>query len=253
MKGCKVQILDAGTTDAYKAGLGKTGTIYDKDNKELIYESAFRLTDNSDPTKEPTYYLSQFQDAAKPCAASETRKTYTTFVPKAGKAFGPTRVATGHECELIDQAVTSDSVQSQCAADTRCAGYYTSTNPKLPPVMATTVPGKCKVEWKLLPDDNRPTTAHACRRDMGDLMWLGQSGGCEATCRNRWDGRNGSGLCRVYSSPYSCITNWATSYAHKGGADRVWQPCVPTSEAACPIGWTYHAATDEYPDGHCTK
>lgn len=248
VKGCKVQILDDGTRAAYRAGLAKTATIYSENNKELIYESAFRTTDTSDPTK-VTYYLSQFQDSSKPCAARETRATYTTFVSKAGS----TSPATGHACELIDAPVTQSTVQGQCAADPRCAGYYLSTNPKLPPVMATTEPGKCKVEWKLLPDADRPTTADKCKRDTGDLFWFTSGGKCVATCLNNWDTRNDRGLCRVYVSPISCIKNWAVSYASKGGADRVNQPCVPTSEAACPIGWTYQTATAEYPDGQCTK
>ena len=247
MKGCKVQILDDGTTAAYQEGLAKTATIYNKGNKQRIYESAFRLTDTSDPTK-VTYYLSQFQDSSKPCAASETRKTYTTFVSKSGT----TSTATGHACELIDMPVTQSTVQGQCTADPRCAGYYKSTNTKLPPVMATTEPDKCKVEWKLLPTTDRPTTADKCTRDMGDLVWFTASGKCAPTCLNNWDTRNDRGLCRVFPSPYTCIKNWGVSYSSKGWADRYHEPCLPTSEAACPIGWTYQPGTDEYPDGRCT-
>ena len=248
VKGCKVQILDDGTKAAYRAGLAKRATIYNKGNTEPIYESAFRLTDTSDPTK-VTYYLSQFQDSSKPCAASVTRKTYTTFFSKSGTK----RSATGHECELISEPVTAATVAQECKNDPQCAGYYTSTDVVLPPVMATTEPGNCKVEWKLLPNADRPTTADKCTRDMGDLVWSTSSDGkcvpmCPPDSRFR---ESGTGLCDVLNKPDSCIKNWDFGYSYISGPSK-YSSCVPISEAACPIGWTHQTRTWEFPYGHCT-
>ena len=256
-----MRILEDGGPKAYKEGLGRTSTIYNENNTDKIFESAFRLTDTSRSSgggpagssgpngpNGPVYYLSQFQDSKTPCAANVTRATYTTFVSKSGAK----KTVTGHECELIAEAVTKDNVKDQCYVDPRCAGYYTSTSPYLPPVMAATEPGQCKVEWKLLPTADRPTTTDKCKRDMGDLVWFSSGGKCVPTCPTDAFRASDTGMCSVVVPHDSCIKNWGFRYPYWTGP-KGYRSCVPASEAACPIGWTYQAPNGEYPYGQCTK
>ena len=211
------------------------------DAKPNVYQSAYKLTNEKNGRE--VYYLSQFSRVDAPAAMSEEdRKAYNKFVAK-GAGSVPQPIETGLECELLTGTKpTSATVEAMCAADARCAGYYTSDKayiPRLEPVMAVAPPGSCLVRWAKLPEDEQPKEKDACKRYMGDAAWFTSNSFCVPTCPSDKTGRTHTGLC-----DRQCMPGWGMSNT------RATNTCVPMTEETCPTGWVLERDGD-YPSGVC--
>jgi hypothetical protein len=268
VKGCKVSIVgterDRASDDVFKKVIGNYNSRPATENGKG-YESAFKVEDNTDPDNpNSVYYLSQFyakpNESTLPCAVSkQTREKYRNFYekttdPKVYKQHNDTK--DGHKCELITEesaklkAMSEDSVHTNvrdvCSKDTRCKGYYvaadtTGTEDKtMKPVLASAVPGSCKVYWSRLDEKDRPKTQDKCARYMGDGTWFTNTKSfCEPTCPGD-KGRTPTGLCKN-----ECLAGWGISGSTAG------ESCVPRSEDACPIGWVLTENSHYNPTGVC--
>jgi hypothetical protein len=266
LKGCKVSIvgteLDRASDDAYKKVIGNFNS---RTGNGKGYESAFKVEDNTDPDNpNSVYYLSQFyaqpNDSTMPCAVSkQTREKYRKFYEKTTDPKQPYKQHTdkkdGHRCELITEESAKlkpikedaghNNVRDVCSNDTRCKGYYVAedVNGKqedtMKPVLASAVPGSCKVYWSRLDEKDRPITQDKCARYMGDGVWYTAGDVCEPTCPGD-KGRTWTGLCKN-----ECLAGWGISGSTAG------ESCVPRSEDACPIGWVLTDNSHYNPTGVC--
>lgn len=285
MKGCKVEIVgterDRASDDAFKKLIGKYNSRPATENGKG-YESAFKVEDNTDPDNpNSVYYLSQFyakpNERTLPCAVSkQTREKYRKFYekttdPKVYKQHNDTN--DGHKCELITgesaklKAIKEDGghykVRDVCSKDARCKGYYVAADiggkedTTMKPVLASAVPGSCKVYWSRLDEKDRPKTQDKCARYMGDGVWFTDGRFCYPTCPGN-KGRDWTGLCWSGSnnsnSSDKCMDGWilAKNEAHDPWPNyRFRYSCVPVIEDLCPIGWVLTADGNYDSEGVC--
>jgi hypothetical protein len=268
LKGCKVSIvgteMDRASDDAFNTVIRTYNSRPATENGKG-YESAFKVEDNTDPDNpNSVYYVSQFytkpNESTLPCAVSkQTREKYRNFYekttdPKVYKQHADKK--DGHKCELITEesaklkAMSEDSahynVRSMCSKDARCKGYYVAADTTgtpyktMKPVLASAVPGACKVYWSRLDEKDRPKTQDKCARYMGDGTWYTNTQSfCEPTCPGD-KGRTPTGLCKN-----ECLAGWGISGSTAG------ESCVPRSEDACPIGWVLTENSHYNPTGVC--
>jgi hypothetical protein len=267
LKGCKVSIVgterDRASDDEFKKVIGNLNA---RTGNGKGYESAFKVEDNTDPDNpNSVYYVSQFyskpNESTLPCAVSkQTREKYRNFYektadPEVYKQHNDTK--DGHKCELITEesaklkAMSEDSahtiVRSMCSKDARCKGYYVAadihgTEDKTKkPVLASAMPGSCKVYWSRLDEKDRPKTQDKCARYMGDGVWYTNTerGFCEPTCPGD-NGRTRTELCKNV-----CLAGWGKSNTVARDS------CVPMSEDTCPIGWVLTDDSNYLPSGVC--
>jgi hypothetical protein len=272
VKGCKVSIVgterDRASDDAFKKVIGNYNSRPAAQNGKG-YESAFKVEDNTDPgNPNSVYYLSQFyskpNESNLPCAVSkQTREKYRKFYekttgPDVYKQHKDTK--DGHKCELITgesaklKPMEADgdhtNVRSMCSKDARCKGYYVAADIRgtedktMKPVLASAVPGSCKVYWSRLDEKDRPKTQDKCARYMGDGVWFKDGDVCYPTCPGN-KGRHWTGLCYSVANDSNsndkCMDGW-----HLSSTSTEKYACVPVTEDACPIGWVL-TADGNYP------
>ena len=272
LKGCKVSIvgteMDRASDDAFNTVIrtynSRPATVNGKG-----YESAFKVEDNTDPDNpNSVYYVSQFyskpNESTLPCAVSkQTREKYRNFYEKTTDPTvykQHTDKKDGHKCELITEesaklkAMSEDSahynVRSMCSKDARCKGYYVAADihgkedTTMKPVLASAVPGSCKVYWSRLDEKDRPKTQDKCARYMGDGVWFKDGNFCDPTCPGN-KGRHWTGLCYSVANDSNsndkCMDGW-----HLSSTSTEKYACVPVTEDACPIGWVL-TADGNYP------
>jgi hypothetical protein len=270
LKGCKVSIvgteMDRASDDAFNTVIRKYNTRPATVNGKG-YESAFKVEDNTDPDNpNSVYYVSQFymkpNESTLPCAVSkQTREKYRKFYEKTTDPKQPYKQHTdkkdGHKCELITEesaklkAMSEDgdhnNVRIMCSKDARCKGYYVAADvygaedKTMKPVLASAVPGSCKVYWSRLDEKDRPKTQDKCNRYMGDGVWYTNTdrGFCEPTCPGD-NGRTHTGLCKI-----DCLAGWGKSNTIARDS------CVPMREDECPIGWVLTDDSNYRPSGVC--
>ena len=270
VKGCKATVvgtsIDPGSDQMYRGVLGARNTQA-TGNGNGGFESAFKVEDTTDPSK-TVYYLSQFHtkpnDVTMPCAVSKpTRQKYREFYAKVSgtdeyeKFNKEGETLTGHECELLthDSAkVTKPSeAEAECSKDPRCAGYYVATDQRgvltdMKPVLASAVPGSCKVSWARVPATDRAKTSDLCNRYMGDGVWYTEPGNnkCFPTCPGG-KGRTNTNLCYSEAnnskSSDKCMDGWILSKTSHAK-----YTCLPATEETCPIGWVLTDDATNYPN-----
>lgn len=213
-------------------------------NKDKLFQSVYKM--RSEDTDTSVYYLSQFVDHALPAALTDAdRLSYKTFVEKkAGKGQFESAVAvtTGLECELITGAdlSTKEKVETACANDDRCAGYYTSGTAGLHPVMALASRGNCTLSWMKLASADLPTETDVCRKFLGDTAWAQKHNGwCFPNACDHSSSTWG-GMCK------DCPPGWGKCDNCTAKAT-----CVPLTEDTCPVGWALYRGDSDYPGGVC--
>jgi hypothetical protein len=271
LKGCKVEIvgteLDRASDEVFKKVIGKYNSRPATVNGKG-YESAFKVEDNTDPDNpNSVYYLSQFytkpNESTLPCAVSkQTREKYRNFYEKTtDKVYKRHNdKKDGHKCELITEEsaklkpMSEDSVHTNvrdvCSKDARCKGYYVAADingaedTTMKPVLASAVPGSCKVYWSRLDEKDRPKTQDKCNRYMGNGVWYTDGNHCDPTCPGD-KGRHWTGLCYSVANDSNsndkCMDGW-----HLSSTSTEKYACVPVTEDECPIGWVL-TADGNYP------
>jgi hypothetical protein len=283
LKGCKVSIvgteIDRASDEAFQKVIGKYNTRPATVNGKG-YESAFKVEDNTDPDNpNSVYYVSQFyakpNESTLPCAVSkQTREKYRNFYEKTtDKVYKRHNdKKDGHKCELITEEsaklkpMSEDSVHTNvrdvCSKDARCKGYYVAADingaedKTMKPVLASAVPGSCKVYWSRLDEKDRPKTQDKCNRYMGDGVWFKDGNFCDPSCPGN-GGRDWTGLCYSVANDSNsndkCMDGWILA---KNGVSDPWphrfkHSCVPVTENECPIGWVLTADGNYDSEGVC--
>lgn len=110
--------------------------------------STFRVCAKSDKSSARCAYVgSGVLDPSMCARASAPEPTYAAFVPKlASGAFGPSRPH--RRAATCSYRVVADEADARClcAADARCAGYYSDAQRS---ALSVSEPGECEVDWAL--------------------------------------------------------------------------------------------------------